>query len=291
MNTLNMKTLLLNHFISISRIGLFAIAMFTSNFICRGQQVPPWQLRLQYPDRVIEEETHVLKDLYYSQDSSNLTTLDLYLPGNTHKPDSSIVFLIHGWFDPETIPIKPSNWQFYIDYGKLLASRGFATVVVNHRMNSKESVSQSRNDIENAIQFIQNNYRKYGLLTEKKISLWFFSMGALNFDYFANHNKFDIEKLVSYYGFFDDAFQDPSEAITYSQMQVVRCGQDSEEIIRRTDKYLTHCLAKNYPLELINIPNGLHGFELLQEPIIAKSVIDKTVEFLKSKEFKLSNTP
>jgi hypothetical protein len=285
-----MKTLLLKHFKTISRIGLFAIAMFASNFICRGQQVPPWQLRLQYPDRVIEEETHVLKDLYYSQDSSNLTTLDLYLPGNTHKPDSSIVFLIHGWFDPETIPIKPSNWQFYIDYGKLLASRGFATVVVNHRMNSKESTYQSRNDIESAIIFIQNNYRKYGL-TAKKISLWFFSMGAIHFEHFVTQDGFSVHKMVSFYGFFSAANENLSNVKDYPKMLIVRCGKDSDEIIKRTDNYLTHCLGKNYPLELINIPNGLHGFELLQDQIIAKSVIDKTVEFLKSKEFTFSNKP
>lgn len=279
MNKIDMKTFCSAYCKAISRIGFVAIALFLYHSECFGQQLSPWQLRLQYLDVDNAEEIRVHKDLYYSIDSSEFTTLDLYLPREISISDSSIVLLIHGWFNPESTPVKPSNWLFYEDYGKLLASKGFATVMVNHRIGSRESVKQSRMDIEDAIIHVQKISSEYEL-NASRVYLWFFSMGAIHFEHFANLNKFNIEKLVSYYGFFDDAYQSTSETRTYPQMLVVRCGRDSDEIIGRTDKYLTHCLAKNYPLELINIPNGLHGFELLQEPHQAMQIIDKTIDFL-----------
>lgn len=258
------------HFVFITSTLLFGLP-------CIGQQTPPWNLKLQYSG--LEKLDEVVKhcNIPYS-DSSSFNTLDIYLPKVGEQ--FPVVLLIHGGPIHEGIPVKPKDWVFFEQYGKLLANNGLAAVVMNHRLFPGDSFSLSQLDIENTISFLSKNANSYGI-DINNIYLWVFSYAAIHFNHFANHKEYEIKKIISFYGVYNDAFPKDDSGSTQTQLLVVRCEKDNANFLKGSDN-LIHFYTKNkYNISIINIPGGIHSFDLLQNNDETEEVINAVLEFLK----------
>jgi hypothetical protein len=48
------------------------------------------------------------------------------------------------------------------------------------------------------------------------------------------------------------------------------------------DTFVREALASGVPLELLNHPNGRHGFDILDDDARSKEVVARTLDFLKT---------
>lgn len=257
-------------------IVLFLSALLIST-ICYGQQIPPWNLWLQFPYLDGLDEVATYKNILYYSGSPSFNKLDIYTP--KEQQNLPIVFLIHGGPVPENIPVKPKDWEFFKQYGKLLANNGLAAVVINHSLFSNDNILQSRQDIENAISFIKENASNYGI-NGNMISLWMFSFGAIHFNHFAAHQNLKLEKIVSFYGFFNDEFPENNALPNQTQLLIIRCGKDNSSLLETTDNAIHHYIRSNHNISVINIPKAIHSFDLLQNNSQTERIISQTIDFL-----------
>lgn len=267
-----------------TKICIVLLLLMWGNTIHAQQKKPPiWEAGLQYPLSSDTTKVGVVKNLNYSIDKNEFTTLDIYAP-TTNKPIAGfpVVLLIHGGPVSPGIPVKPKDWKVYINYGKLVACNGVAVVTVNHRVFDSENISQSRNDLLSAINFIKKNAVKYKL-DSNSIALWMFSMGGRHFDYFANKNDSSIKAMISSYGTLTQE-KNASDSVAYRPAQlIVRCGLDKPELLAATDSYISKAIQMNYPVEIINHSSGVHAFDIFQNSGETINIIDKAIYFLRER--------
>jgi acetyl esterase/lipase len=206
--------------------------------------------------------------------------MDIYRPANP-VPGRSIPFvvLVHGGPVHPGIPVKPKDWKFYVDYGRLLASRGLGVVMINHRMHDWSDVMQSRKDIDDAISYIKKHAGEYQF-ADDKIALWFYSLGGKHLEYFSNKKDDAVKAAISFYGFLENSGNAIDSTGHVPAQLIVRCGKDSKALLEATDNYIKRAINANLPVELINYPGGLHAFDIFQSSRMTGILIEKAISFL-----------
>ena len=237
------------------------------------QKMEIWERPLQYKKENKTVDIKKISNLFY-QTSDSFRSLDLYLPLNNMKP-SSLVIMVHGGPISPNIPVKPKDWRLYQDYGRLCASKGIATAIINHRLFNERSTNDSYNDIRSALQFLKQQASAYNIDTAQ-ITLWMFSGAAVHLQQFIADEI--VEKEICFYGVYTmDAIPSIKKNIS---IFLLRCGKDKATTLASTDFLVKEILSKNMYLEVVNHPTGLHGFDILQNGIETDIVIDKAINFI-----------
>ncbi|HEY7346879.1 MAG TPA: hypothetical protein VH599_01075 [Ktedonobacterales bacterium] len=65
-------------------------------------------------------------------------------------------------------------------------------------------------------------------------------------------------------------------------MLVVRAGRDHPRMNQAIDAFVVEALKQNAPIEVINYPEGRHGFDGLDATDRTRQIIQQTLTFLKT---------
>lgn len=266
-----------------STLACLLCLVFTTSIA--QQKFPIWEAALQYDSHFDTTTVRVVRNLNYASNKSTFTTLDIY--SSKHSKSASalpVVLLVHGGPVSPNIAVKPKDWRIYTDYGRLLASKGIITVVINHRIHDEENIVQSRNDVLTAIHFIKQNANRHRI-DSSAIALWMFSLGGAHHDYFAHHHDRSIKALITFYGMLSQVKQTSDSAQYCPAQLIVRCGLDKSELLTVADAYIAKAMLLNYPIEIINHRNGVHAFDIFQRSEETKAIIDKAIAFLEAHLF------
>jgi acetyl esterase/lipase len=246
------------------------------------------------------EEAAVRPSLVYHADELELL-MDIYRPAATpaeqHLP--AVVF-IHGGPIKADLPIAPKDWGVFVSYGQLVATLGLVGITFNHRLHSREHLSQSADDIEQALRYVQTHAHELGI-NSQRLALWAFSgAGPLLGPHIAQPIN-GLRCIAAYYAALDlKPFQRPnlpplpdSILSTFSplnQLQtrqalpvpflIARAGQDHPELNQTIDAFVQTALSFNAPITLINHPTGPHGFDTRDDSQQSRAVIAQTLTFL-----------
>jgi dienelactone hydrolase len=63
-------------------------------------------------------------------------------------------------------------------------------------------------------------------------------------------------------------------------MLVVRAGRDHPLLNQSIDVFVAEALSQNAPIEVINYPEGRHGFDVLDATARTRQIIQRTFAFL-----------
>lgn len=255
------------------------------------------------------EKVEVRRDLVYSDAGRGM---DVYIPPDL-PPAMRLpgVMLIHGGPAPAPPPggagggaggggiRPPRTWGAYLSYGELIAASGMVAVTFDHRYFGWGALDQSAGDIEAAIQYVRERADSFQLNPDR-LALWAFSGGGVLISPFLRQRPAYVKALAAYYPIFDLAdFRDVGPELTddlvarYSPAAAIgggglpplflgRAGQDSPRLLQGVDRFVQAALAANIHLDLMNHPEGRHGFDLLDDDLRTRTILARTLDFLKT---------
>ena len=259
------------------------------------------------------DKVEVRRDLVYGGAGAGM---DVYIPPDV-PPAMRLpgVLLIHGGPLPAPPPggggggagegggmRPPRTWGAYLSYGELIAASGMVAVTFDHRYFGWGALDPSAGDVEAAIQYVRERADSFQLDPDR-LALWAFSGGGVLLSPFLRQRPAYVRALAAYYPIFDLAdFRDVGPELTddlverYSPAAAIRggagrgvpplflgrAGQDSPRLLQGVDRFVQAALAANAPLALMNHPGGRHGFDILDDDLFTRTILARTLDFLKA---------
>jgi len=259
-----------------------------------------YELPLSYPT-VEDGDIQVLRDIPYVGVDDPGARLDLFLPAAEAPQDGYIPLLfIHGGPLPASGERPwPKEWRVFQDYGRLAAANGMAGVVINHRYSGYEGLVQAMADVQSALLFLANKGETYHLDQEKRAT-WLFSGAGMLLNALLADDVPALDCLVAFYPLLD-LIHIPQAADIYSDdelmalsplsqidrmpsqlpMLFARAGLDRPGLNRALDTFVKQALYHNLDLELHNLPQAAHGFDMFDDSAAVQDIIERGIEFVK----------
>jgi acetyl esterase/lipase len=211
--------------------------------------------------------------------------LDLYLPAGT-EPAAAIVF-VHGGPIPRERRATPRDWPVYRGYGSAAAARGFVGATFDHRFLDLDSIEVAAEDIAAAITRVRTNLRG-----DVSIALWFFSGGAMLMGKWLAEPPTWLRCVAVSYPVFatkeelGDVAISPSEALWSSgdlPILLTRVGLERPEFAEKVEAFVATAADAGANLEIIDVPDGRHGFDVLDDTRQSRAAVESAFEWVGSR--------
>ncbi|MFE2409799.1 alpha/beta hydrolase [Kitasatospora sp. NPDC059408] len=212
---------------------------------------------------VLDTPEHPLPDCAHERAGN----LDVYLP-EAEGPLPAVLF-VHGGPVPAGTRPTPRDWPVYVGYGRYAASLGVVGATVEHGLDELYGYPRAADEIAAAVEALRAHPRVDG----DRIALWFFSGGGLlTTDWLAEPPSW-LRCLAANYPVLaplpgweavDRRFR-PAEAVAGAgrlPIVLTRAGLEADAIAATVAGFVAAAGEHEAALEVIDVPNGHHGFEL-----------------------------
>jgi acetyl esterase/lipase len=243
----------------------------------------------------------VRRNLTYRTVDGRSLPMDVYippgLPAGARRP--AVVFIHGGPISPEMVP---TEWGVYRSYGELAGASGLVGITFRHRLQALADYGKSAEDVNALLEHVRANAATYHVDPDR-IALWAFSGGGgLLGVAFQGRTPF-VRCVASYYAILDlrgPAGSGPDgvpEAVArelspvalvaqgggpFPPTLIARAGLDNPRINQSVDDFVRAAVASGVSLDLLTLPQGQHGFDVLDDTPRSREVIERTVTFLRA---------
>jgi acetyl esterase/lipase len=193
--------------------------------------------------------------------------VDVYLP-DAPLPQPAIIF-VHGGPVPAQFRPTPRDWPMYRGYGSLAASRGIVGVTLDHRLYTPIAHKDAAEDVVAAVEFTRADPRVDG----DRVALWFFSGGSLLAADWLREAPAWLRCLAVTYpllapfpGWPVDPRFLPADAVAAAgslPLVLTRVGRENPQVAEGVEAFVNAAHAAGAQLEIIDVPNGGHSFDIL----------------------------
>ncbi|MFE8992860.1 alpha/beta hydrolase [Streptomyces collinus] len=192
--------------------------------------------------------------------------VDLYVPDGD-GPRPAVVF-VHGGPVPAGARPRPSEWPTLVGYARLAAAEGMVGATLDHRLHDIADYDRAA-----GVDLVRSDAR----VDADRIALWFFSGGGLlTTDWLTGPPAWLRCLAASYpclaalpaWGMAGSRFH-PARAVGQAgplPIVLLRAGREAPEIAATVDAFVKAADDSAARLELVDVPNGHHGFETLDAP-------------------------
>ncbi len=197
--------------------------------------------------------------------------VDLYVPDG-EGPRPAVVF-VHGGPVPAAARPGPREWPTLVGYARLAAAEGIVGATVEHRLHDIADYERAAEDVAAGVELVRADPR----VDADRIALWFFSGGGLlTTDWLAGPPgwlrclaaAYPVLAPLPVWGMAGSRFH-PARAVAQAgdlPVVLLRAGRETPEIAGTVEAFVSAADESAARLELIDIPNGHHGFETLDAP-------------------------
>jgi acetyl esterase/lipase len=242
--------------------------------------------------------------VYRTLDDGTELTMDVYSPpGLTASERRPGVVLVHGGPVPVEAWPTVKDWAVFTSYGRLLAASGLIGVTFNHRYVRMQQIEESASYIDSAFAYARGQASAFHLDPER-LAAWAFSGGGPFLGPLLTARPAWLRCLLSYYavldlrpvkdripgGLSDEALQRfspvaclPAGGYDGPPVLIARAGRDQPWLNATVDDFVHRALAANVPLDLMNHPQGQHGFDILDDDARSREILARTLDFLKAR--------
>ncbi|WP_030202363.1 alpha/beta fold hydrolase [Streptomyces sp. NRRL S-87] len=194
--------------------------------------------------------------------------LDLYLP-DADGPLPAVLF-VHGGPVPADARPTPRDWTLMTGYARLAVEAGVVGAVLDHRLHDLTDFPRAAADVASAVEQLRADPRVDG----DRVALWFFSGGSLLSAEWLSAPPAWLRCLAATYpvlvpmgnwGLPEGRFR-PAEAVRRAgnlPIVLTRAGRETAEIDATVEEFLASARDCAAELEVVDVPNGHHGFETL----------------------------
>jgi dienelactone hydrolase len=228
----------------------------------------------------------------HSDPAASFDTWDLHLPVQADRA-VPLVVVVHGGPIPADLRPAARQWPVFRGYAGLLGARGAATAIVEHPLHGFDDYPRAYDVVRSAV----DAARVHPQVDASRVALWHFSGGAPLVSPWLTEPPPWLRCLALTYPLLDawagwslpPAFR-PLDVVTLStfsgSLVVVRAGRESELLAGPVDRFLDAARASAMALQIVDVPNGGHGFDT-DEPTEESShavvaSVDRVVEALTS---------
>lgn len=213
-------------------------------------------------------------------------TLDVYRLGESEGERRPVIVFIHGGPLPSDRRPTPRDWPVYVGYGSLAADYAVIGVTVDHRLHDPADYPTAAADVAAAIE----QARALEYVDLDRVALWFFSGGgllvadwlakpppwlrciALTYPVMAPLPSWDV----------DHRFRpvDAVQAASGVPVLLTRVGRERADVAATVDAFLAAAQAHDTNLKLIDVPEGQHGFDMLDHTDSSRDAVRKAMAWV-----------
>ena len=209
--------------------------------------------------------------------------LDFYLPDATAVPRPAIL-IVHGGPMPAEVRPTPRDWPIYRGYASLVAARGVVGATVDHRLHSPVAYATAAADVAQAVESVRADPAVDG----DRVALWFFSGGGpLCADWLRDPASWlrcvalTYPLLAPYPGWPEDPRFLPADAVAHAAglpVVLTRVGLEDPKIAAGVEAFVQ--AAGKTRLEIIDVPQGHHGFDYLDDDDASRAAITRAIDLV-----------
>lgn len=206
--------------------------------------------------------------------------VDLY-PPDAAEPRPAVV-LVHGGPVPADIRPTPRDWPVFQSYGSLIATGGAVGATVDHRLHALTDYPQAAEDVDAAVEQVRADPR----VDADRVAIWFFSGGGLLAADWLRTPPHWLRCVAASYPMlscppeFGTRFN-PAEAVAEAgalPLVLTRVGRERSEIAATVEAFVTAAGASRANLEIIDVPDGHHSFDIIDDTEQSREAIKRAVE-------------
>ncbi len=244
----------------------------------------------------------VRRDISYRPDGGVKPRMDVYappeLPSGSRLP---ALFFVHGGPIPAQM-LSPRRWGVFESYGALAAASGLVGVTFDHRLHEPGDYARAEDDVRTAIAYVREHANELRVDPER-IGLWAFSGGGPLLSWALRERPSHVRCLAAFYALLDLRHVTPPNAdpallervralSPAAQLEprlaglpifVARAGRDSAAMNQSIDLFIREALAANMELDLANLPQGEHAFDVLNDDDRSREVIARAIAFVQAR--------
>jgi dienelactone hydrolase len=196
---------------------------------------------------------------------------DVYRPKDAEGPLPAAI-IVPGPV-PELVPFRPYRWPLFAGYGRLMASRGVVGVVLNlpyHNVTDAVRVSETMAGVVESVRGLDE-------VDGDRVALWGVSGGALVLGTWFAESPPWLRCLAMTYPLLGA----PTERLRPGRPLVVtRVGQEQPDMQAEVDRFLSHAVANGVAVQVIDVPNGHHGFDIADHTDESRKAVRQAEELV-----------
>jgi hypothetical protein len=243
-----------------------------------------------------ENSVIVRSELEFSGADGDPLSFDLYLPGAQAFPRPAAVVLVEGFPDAgvqKMVGCRFKDMQFTVSWATLLAASGLAGVAATNRepagdfMALVEHLSSHAGALgiaEGAIGILATSGHAALGLSALMTGGPAVACGVFLYPFTMDLDEANgIAEMSKRFGFVNAcAGRTLDDLRTDVPMFFARAGQDGFPHLNASlDRLVTHGLARNLPLTLVNYPAGVHAFDLMDPSERSKAIVKQALSFVR----------
>ncbi|MDX3093141.1 alpha/beta hydrolase [Streptomyces sp. ME01-24h] len=211
--------------------------------------------------------------------------IDLYLPEPAagRGPRPAVVF-VHGGPVPAGARPTPRDWPAFAGYGRLAAASGAVGATVDHRLHELGDFPRAAEDLAEAVERVRADPR----VDADRVALWFFSAGGLlSADWLAAPPRwlrcvaatYPVLAPLPNWGLAASRFRPAAAVYGAGALPIVltRVGRERPEIAATVEEFLPAAEDAGADLEILDLPDGTHGFETTDHGHEARGVVERAM--------------
>ena len=214
-------------------------------------------------------KVQVTRGIEYRKMNDTSLKFDVYYPPAFNKKSKLPVVVFNNGAGGMELP----QWRGYSDWAKLIAANGMIAILHQTRPNRTTAIE----DCGAVLDYVKAHAAELHIDGDR-MAIWTSSANTPRGTRLALKPGRDyIRALVMYYGGPDSLGQMRQDV----PILVVRAALDAQFLNIGIDNFIQAALIQDARLEVINYLNGIHAFDIMDHSDEAKSVIKRTIEFLK----------
>jgi acetyl esterase/lipase len=223
------------------------------------------------PDRV-----EVRRGLTYASYGGRELAMDLYRPaGREEGAPLPAVLLVHGEAPPELLR-GVLGWGQYQGWGRLLAGEGLAGVAFEHSAVAEAGFEVVVDQVGAALAAVRDRAGELGL-DPGRLAVAGFSAGVpLSAAVLAAGRVDGVRCAALCYG--PPGGLEPRPELP--PLLVVRAGEDDPGLNGGIDRFVAAAADRGLPVELVEVPDGHHAFDVLDDTDASRAAIRRVLDFL-----------
>lgn len=244
-------------------IFVIAATIFIQTIV--AQEVTLRPVVYQLPDM---NKVQVKEGIEFRKVNDTSLKLDIYYPpGFNKKKNLPVVVFNNGGI------MELPTWRVYRDWAKLIAANGM--IAVNHQ--SRPNRATSVEDGGAVLDYLKQHAQELKIDAER-MGIWTCSGNArVGIRLALRPGREFVRTLVVYYGGPDTLARFRQDVPTL----IVRAGLDAQSLNMNIENFIQSLLQQDARVEFINYLEGMHAFDLYNNTEESKSIIKRTIEFLK----------
>lgn len=219
------------------------------------------------------------------RDAERSGALDLYPPDDLTERVPAVL-IVHGGPVPAAVRPTPRDWPVYRSYASLLAGRGVLAATVDHRLHHPGAYPEAAIDVRAAADAVRADPRVDG----DRLAIWMFSGGGLiAADWLREPPPWlrvlalTYPVLAAYPGWPDNPRFRPAEAVAGAgdlPIVLTRVGREDPAVAVGVAAFVTAATDAGANLEIIDVPDGQHGFDYLDDDDVSRAAIVRSIDLV-----------